>query len=229
MWFDIPTVLNKEMKSNFSSVDVQVVMCPDLTKEPFTLASKGLGGQPRLIELGGVPYLMPVYKREKLYDIKDVAKLTEIEPAFIIGPSMGSWSFRDTSSEMAVNVEVKNGNVSNHSRITWLDKDEKIVVEQLPDDEPHCGLVGNLLCCQGTTDKVSKCSLMSMYVPNHLKPIQLCLEPLSPWSTGSQSAVATFLWVFRSAGDFLSNYPLAEGQQSTPKESSVFTGYMDSW
>ncbi|XP_063228116.1 ester hydrolase C11orf54 homolog isoform X2 [Bacillus rossius redtenbacheri] len=150
---EVASLLNEQMKSNYSWVDVQVVTCPDLTKEPFTLACKGLGGQPRLVELGGVPYLMPWCRREKLYDIRDVAKRLEVEPAFIVGPSMGPWTFRDTGAEMAVCAEVKNGKLNNYSRITWLDKG-KIVVERVPDNEPHCGLIGNWFCSQGLTDKV---------------------------------------------------------------------------
>ena len=36
----------------------------------------GLGGSPRLLDIGGVPYLMPSVQKEKLYEMKDYPKLT---------------------------------------------------------------------------------------------------------------------------------------------------------
>lgn len=35
------SVLNKGLKDNFAEVTAEVVDCPDLTQQPFTLASKG--------------------------------------------------------------------------------------------------------------------------------------------------------------------------------------------
>jgi len=61
---------------NFEDVEVSVVECPDLTQEPFNLASKGLCGNSRVLDIGGVPYLVPLAQKNKLYDMKDYPKLT---------------------------------------------------------------------------------------------------------------------------------------------------------
>lgn len=39
--FSIFLVLNDELNYNFENVTAEVVDCPDLTQQPFTLASKG--------------------------------------------------------------------------------------------------------------------------------------------------------------------------------------------
>lgn len=39
---DNVSVLEKGLKKNFREVDVDVVDCPDLTQQPFTLANKGI-------------------------------------------------------------------------------------------------------------------------------------------------------------------------------------------
>lgn len=101
-------MLNKSLKNNFQEVQVELVDCPDLTKQPFTLASegtnsklstlhgshlfifiKGLSGNETLVEIGGPPFLAPLVQRDKVYDLKDIAKLVDSEPAFIIGAGAG--------------------------------------------------------------------------------------------------------------------------------------------
>ena len=41
MWFFFIAVLGSGLFSNFEMVEIEIVDCPDLTKEPFTLACKG--------------------------------------------------------------------------------------------------------------------------------------------------------------------------------------------
>ena len=37
----------------------------------------GLGGKPRLLDIGGVPYLVPLAQKNKLYEMKDIPKMTQ--------------------------------------------------------------------------------------------------------------------------------------------------------
>jgi len=45
---------------------VTVVECPDLRAAPWGLAGPGLAGETRVLDIGGVPYLMPSVTRDKL-------------------------------------------------------------------------------------------------------------------------------------------------------------------
>lgn len=156
---DIATVLQNGLKSNFNEVKVNVVDCPDLTAKPFTLACKGLNGKPRLVEIGGVPYLIPLVKREKLYDVKYVGHHTDVNPAFIIGAGAGPWPYAGVNCEMMVNMEVHDQKVNNHTRIAKVNTtNDKCILEQLPDSETRCALLANLLCCEGKPGKVLEVS-----------------------------------------------------------------------
>ncbi|XP_074030692.1 ester hydrolase C11orf54 homolog isoform X3 [Leptinotarsa decemlineata] len=154
---DVAEVLNKSLRSNFEEVNVEVVDCPDLTQQPFTLASGGLGGNPKIIELGGNPYLLPVVHREKLYDLKGIAKLVESDPAFIIGAGAGPNPYIGVNCEGIYNLKISNGSVNQQSRISKVDKnDDKSEQETLPNTETRLALLGNLLVSEGKPGKVIK-------------------------------------------------------------------------
>nr|CAD7571519.1 unnamed protein product [Timema californicum] len=148
---EVATVLNKGLPSNFAEVSVEVVACPDLTKQPFTLACKG------------VPYLVPLVQRNRLYDIKDVGRLVGVEPAFIIGAGAGPWPYAGVNCEvtlpMMVNAEVKQGAVNSHTRISKVNtQDGSCILERLPNDESRCALLANLFCSEGKPGKVLQVS-----------------------------------------------------------------------
>ncbi|KTG42451.1 hypothetical protein cypCar_00024613 [Cyprinus carpio] len=68
-------VLQSGLNKNFSDVKVSVTDCPDLTQEPFGFPVKGLCGKPRITDVGGVPYLIPLAQPNKLMPLV----LTEAE------------------------------------------------------------------------------------------------------------------------------------------------------
>ncbi|KDR15774.1 ester hydrolase C11orf54 homolog [Zootermopsis nevadensis] len=156
---ELVEVLGSGLVSNFETVRVEIVDCPDLTKEPFTLACKGLGGKPRLVEIGGPPYLLPLVRREKLYNMSDIGKLTDVEPTFLIGAGAGPWPYAGVNCEMMVNLEVKGGKVNNHTRISKINiKDGSCILERLPDTETRCALLANIFCSEGKPGKVLQVS-----------------------------------------------------------------------
>ena len=61
----------------------------------------GLGGSPRLLDIGGVPYLFPMADKTKLYDLGEMAALAELPGAFVFGAGAAS------SRVAGVNAEVK--------------------------------------------------------------------------------------------------------------------------
>lgn len=94
------------MQSNFANVDVSVVDCPDLTQPPFNLVSQGFSfrdvadivhqcisgicGHTRLLDIGGVPYLVPRPKLDKIYNMKEIGKAVGLPKGTFIGSGAGS-------------------------------------------------------------------------------------------------------------------------------------------
>ncbi|KAG8225264.1 hypothetical protein J437_LFUL006497 [Ladona fulva] len=154
---EIAEVLESGLTSNFAEVNVEVTDCPDLTQPPFKFACKGLGGNPKLVEVGGPPYLLPTPDRTKLYDLCDIAKIVESPSTFIIGAGAGPWPYAHTNCELAANLELRNGQVNNLSWIGKVNpKDGNNLAEQLPNTETRHALLSNLFFCDGSPGKVIK-------------------------------------------------------------------------
>ncbi|XP_067866392.1 ester hydrolase C11orf54 homolog isoform X3 [Heterodontus francisci] len=100
-------VLQDGLKKNFAEVQVSVVDCPDLTQEPFTFAATGLCGKPRLADVGGVPYLVPLPQTEKIYNLNTVANEVELPSAFILGAGAASFKAVGVNAELMPNVSTK--------------------------------------------------------------------------------------------------------------------------
>ena len=81
----VRTALESGLSTSFSSVSIGLVECPDLQDEPWGLAAKGLGGRPTLLHVGGVPYLVPMVQRDKVYDMQDYPSICGLDSALIIG------------------------------------------------------------------------------------------------------------------------------------------------
>ncbi|KAB7504888.1 Ester hydrolase C11orf54-like protein [Armadillidium nasatum] len=154
---EVSEVLSKGLKSNFAEVSVEVVQCPDLSKAPWELAAPGLGGSPRIAEAGGVRNLTPLPKFEKIYDMKELAKLVDLPNALLIGAGAGPFPYVGVNSELIPNLKA-NKPYSNQSRTVKLcDKNnEKTVLAKLPSDESRCGLMLNFYACEGSTGPVIK-------------------------------------------------------------------------
>jgi len=154
---EVANVLNEGLKSNFDEVRVEVVDCPDLTQQPFTLANKGLNGNPRLVEVGGPPYLLPLVQRNKVYDLRDIAKLASLDSALIIGAGAGPFPYATVNCEGMINMNINNGTVNQQTRIAKVNtKDNSVIQEQLPNSETRFALLGNLFLSEGKPGKVLK-------------------------------------------------------------------------
>uniref|UniRef100_A0A2K5JP29 DUF1907 domain-containing protein n=1 Tax=Colobus angolensis palliatus TaxID=336983 RepID=A0A2K5JP29_COLAP len=101
---ELAGVMQKGLKDNFADVQVSVVDCPDLTKEPFTFPVKGICGKTRIAEVGGVPYLLPLVNQKKVYDLNKIAKEIKLPGAFFLGAGAGPFQTLGFNSEV---IEVK--------------------------------------------------------------------------------------------------------------------------
>ena len=74
--------------------------------------SLGLGGKQRILDIGGVPYLIPLAQKDKLYDMKDYPTLTnmdlkENEEALIIGAGAAPWTYLERNAEVHIIPEIQ--------------------------------------------------------------------------------------------------------------------------
>ena len=78
-------VLSDGLKKNFKSVSVEVVQCPDL-REWGNLSAKGICGNTRLIDAGGVPFMFdPEMQSSVQYNITDLLAACDVKSGLAIG------------------------------------------------------------------------------------------------------------------------------------------------
>jgi len=137
-------------------VEVNVVDCPDLREKPWTLAAPGICGRPRIADVGGPPYLIPLPDLSKLYSFDDIANSVELPGGFIIGAGAGSSKFVGVNCEMMTNLVTSSeqkGVIA--TKIAKVSKEDgSCVLENY-----NCGefsLLGNFLVSDGHPGKVLK-------------------------------------------------------------------------
>ncbi|ELV13532.1 hypothetical protein TREES_T100004622 [Tupaia chinensis] len=106
-------VLQKGLKTNFADVQVSVVDCPDLTKEPFTFPVKGICGKTRIAEVGGVPYLLPLINREKVIEVKAKRRTGQLNFVTCMRQTLGN-HYGDKPVGMGGTFIVQKGKVKTH-------------------------------------------------------------------------------------------------------------------
>lgn len=153
------TVLENALKKNFVEVSVQIVDNPDLTQEPFYLASSGLGGDPTIIEYGNDDYLLPLVDKTKVYDL--VPTIREIESYkskdfFACGAGAGPFEWLDQNCEGIYNMKVfQNGSIDNESHVARTTASGMEILK-VPNNETRASLLGNIFLSEGKPGKVLK-------------------------------------------------------------------------
>lgn len=151
---EICQVLQNGLQSHFEEVEVTTTRCPDLQKKPFLLASEGLCGSPRLADVGGVPNLIPLVQKNKIYNFCEVAKQIDLPEAFFIGAGAGPCHYIGVNSELMPNI--KNGEVIvNKTHFAKVAKDGSCDLQLIEDNTDFC-LMGNLFASEGKTGEVLK-------------------------------------------------------------------------
>lgn len=154
---EVAKVLHDGLQSNFEQVEVEVVDCPDLREKPFMLASEGICGKPRLADVGGVPYLVPIVQTDKIYNLESVMKQVEVPDGFAIGAGAGPYHTVGINCEMMHNMKYGKEPVNN-SHYAKIGEDGNYVLGKLPGTSCEFCLMGNLLISEGKAGKVIKVS-----------------------------------------------------------------------
>lgn len=152
-------VLALGLNKNFADVKVSVTDCPDLTQEPFRFPVKGLCGKPRITDVGGVPYLIPLVQVDKVYNMNNVSKEIELPGAFMLGAGAVSSKTVGMNGELMplVLTEAEGRPVVNGSYFSTVNPvDGKCLQEKYSERFDDCdfGLLANLYACEGKPGKV---------------------------------------------------------------------------
>ncbi|CAK1582385.1 unnamed protein product [Parnassius mnemosyne] len=159
---EIADVLSRGLQSTFESVDVSVVESPDLTQPPFELTSPGLTGNAKLVEIGGPPYLVPLVRRDKIYDLAELLRFLQRDPALLAGAGAGPWPYIGVNCEGIINVSVRGGEVEQGTRVVSVQPvgaakgSSSYLQRRLPKNETRSALLGNYLLSDGQSGKVLK-------------------------------------------------------------------------
>lgn len=104
---EIVSLFNSSLGHHYNEFTVEIVDCPNLTKEPFHLADEGLCGSPAAADVGGVPYLVPLAQTGKEpYSLESITKQINYSRAFYVGASAGPFQVVGTNSELMPNCLV---------------------------------------------------------------------------------------------------------------------------
>ena len=143
----------KSLAANYEEFKVEVVDCPDLTAAPWKLALPGLGGEPCVADVGGVPNLIPTPNVEKQYNLDTVAELCGLSDGYVIGASAVASKLLGKNAELVNNVKTgKDGVVRSMYTKIIDDKGNEYECKEYPHNE--FGLLGNLFLCRGLPGKV---------------------------------------------------------------------------
>jgi len=149
---EVRTVIQKGLEGNFANVEVAIVDCPDLKKEPYNFAASGFCGSPRVAEVGGIPNLLPLADTSKNYDFDSVAKMIGLPNAYMVGAGAGPHELVGVNSEMIGDV-VTGDNPANKSKVALMDEG-KCVLKDLSLEQRACSLMFNIYASEGKPGKV---------------------------------------------------------------------------
>lgn len=150
------------LKENFSEVKLEIVDCPNLTKDPFYLASEGISGDTVILEYGSAVYLLPLVQKHKIYDLPSMIRNIpgyENKEFFASGAGAGPYPLINQNCEGIMNLKVdSNGKITNETHISRVDSNGGMEVQKVPLSETRSALLGNIFLSEGNSGQVLKVS-----------------------------------------------------------------------
>lgn len=118
------------------------------------ILNTGLGGETCLVDLGGVPYLVPTAQRDRIYDLADLPAVMDVKHGSILmtGAGAGPWQHLGTNCEMMTNLSLSldaSGCQVNGTRLATVDSCGQRQLHVVPPEQTRCSLLNNLLVSRG--------------------------------------------------------------------------------
>jgi hypothetical protein len=110
-----------------------------------------------LVDLGGVPYLVPTVHRDRIYDLADLPAAMNVKDGTVsmIGAGAGPWQHLETNCEMMTNLSLSlvagksSLVVDNGTRLATVDPAGRRILHVVPPKQTRCSLLNNLLVSRG--------------------------------------------------------------------------------
>ncbi|KAK3215734.1 hypothetical protein GRF29_8g973497 [Pseudopithomyces chartarum] len=154
---EIAVSLQSPIAANYEYAAVDVVLCPDLRKAPFYLATEGLSGEEKISDVGGQPNLFPEPRLDCKWNLIELAHAMDMDPrgGCLLGAGAGPFHVIGQNCELVPNIAWSNGfgNVANETRFAQI-KNSKPSIEKSPSLE--CALMVNLYGSRGNQGSVIK-------------------------------------------------------------------------
>ena len=114
-----------------------------------------MGGEPTLVDVGGPPYLLPLPKLDRNYDLVEVPATMKMKEGSIsmIGAGAGPWKHLGTNCEMMANLSIPfnqpDGKIINSTRLATVDPAGQRALHLVPTGQTQFSLLANLLVTRG--------------------------------------------------------------------------------
>ena len=161
---DVVDTIQKGLQANYKNVEIKVFdKCPDLS-EWGNLATKGICGSSRIVDVGGLPYLYTAkYQKKTKYQLPDIIKACGLKSGLVFGSAHASHSIIGKTGELVVNSKVPGQRMTRYCKIDAVEKSEQKeennnkdvadvgpVINFYPSEEVGC--TSNLFVCDGNND-----------------------------------------------------------------------------
>ena len=148
------SAFTRQHDDNFEMLGKVVLSLQGIYLGLFVLLEKGLGGDPSLVDLGGVPYLVPSAQRDRIYDLAELPAMMDVRDGSVlmIGAGAGPWQHLGTNCEMMANLCLSldpGGKKVNGTRLATVDPAGQRQLHVLPPEQTRCSLLSNLLVSHG--------------------------------------------------------------------------------
>lgn len=159
------------LSCHYEKVLVEVVDCPDLRE--WGLAFPGLGGDPSLVEVGGVPFLLDPKFHLNSYSIHDIAR--KVGTQCFLGAASGDASFVGQNSELMPNWDLEHDINGTQVSLLPLGDEDKTPPYQLKlYSHNRVGFLANLFSSRGEPGQV-----LHIRVENRIEGTDLITSMLS--------------------------------------------------
>eukprot|EP01083_Nonionella_stella_P261734 890774_1 len=106
--------IHEGLEANFENVSIEIVKCPDL-REWADLSDKGICGNTRLVDAGGVPFMFdPQLQSTVQYDINDIIHACDMKNGLVIGAGAADPQVVGKNAELIANIKIPNGRNNTH-------------------------------------------------------------------------------------------------------------------
>uniref|UniRef100_A0A6B2EA11 DUF1907 domain-containing protein n=1 Tax=Phlebotomus kandelakii TaxID=1109342 RepID=A0A6B2EA11_9DIPT len=169
---ELQEALTEGLKKNFQEVSVEFMDCPDLSREPFNLASSGLCGSPTIVEYGGAPYLLPLVQREKLYDLngicQKISRVRNMSECLAVGAGAGPYSLIGGNCEGIFNLKRNSdGSIISKSHLALVNAEKQCERKDIPASETRSALLGNIYLSEGKSGQILRIKCKKRTGPNN--------------------------------------------------------------